>query len=81
MAAAYLRREPAPEERIEAALAQITAMYANAHRKKGASPYRIADFLLFDEAWKPEEPAEKEESFTAFALSFGMVKRRGNNHS
>lgn len=79
IAAAYLAKEPAPEERIEAALAQIAALYVNAHRRKGAAPHRIVDFLLFDDAWKPEQPAEQEESITAFALSFGMVKR-GNHH-
>jgi hypothetical protein len=79
MAAAYLAKEPAPEERLEATFAQACALYANAHRKKGAAPHRIADFLLFDDAWKPE-PADEDESITAFALSFGMVKRRGDHH-
>jgi hypothetical protein len=78
--AEFLAKEPAPPVRIEASVAQLAAIYANAHRRKGAAPHKVSDFLLFDDAWQPAEPAEKEESIADFALSFGVVKRHGNNH-
>lgn len=53
----YLSREPAPDERIEIALAQIATMYANTHRAKDRPPAKIADFLAPRDVWK-QVPAE-----------------------
>lgn len=78
MLAQYLAKEPAPDERIEAAVAQLATIYVNAHRKKGTAPHSVSDLMLFRDAWKVEE-AEPDESIEAFAMSFGGVKR-GNNH-
>lgn len=77
--AEYLSHEPCGDDRTEIAVAQLAAIYVNAHRQKGAQPRRISDFLLFHDAWKSadEEPAE---SLDAFALSLG-AKRVGNDHS
>lgn len=72
--AEFLSKEPAAEDRIEASLAQLAALYVNAHRKPGSQPHRIREFLLFDDAWKAED-SEPEDSLEAFALSFGQVKR------
>lgn len=49
--AAYLAREPAPDERIEIAVAHLSAIYTNAHLQKGSEQKPIADFLLFRKAW------------------------------
>lgn len=72
----FLHKEPSPGDRVEVAIAQITTLYYNMHRKRGTPPYKISDFLLYRDAWKQEEK-EPEESPATFALSFGMVKRRG----
>jgi len=50
--ATYLSREPAPDERIELALAQIATMYANSHRPKDRPPAKLVDFLPARDAWK-----------------------------
>lgn len=50
--ATYLSREPAPDERIELALAQIATMYANSHRPKDRPPAKIVDFLAPRDVWK-----------------------------
>lgn len=49
----YLSREPAPAERAEYASAHLACMYANAHRSKGKGEYKLENFLLFRDAWKP----------------------------
>lgn len=43
---AYYRVEPFGEERADLRIAQLTAVTANAHRKKSAKPFKIQDFLL-----------------------------------
>lgn len=73
--AEYMAREPAPDERIEIAVAQLCATYVNAHRKKGAPAHPVVDFLPFRDAWKVDEP---EESIFDLAMSFGAVKRADN---
>lgn len=54
--AEYLGREPAPDERIEYAIAQNSALFANANRRKDSAPAKLTDFMLFREAWKKPEP-------------------------
>lgn len=68
--AEYLSHEPAPEERIEYAVAQLCAMYASAHKGKGAKAPHVTDFMLFRNVWKQV----KEETISEFASSFGGVK-------
>lgn len=75
MLSQYLAREPAPDERIEYAVAQLAAMYANAHRGKGKPPYKITDFMLFRNAWKTEQEATLSEIIE----SFGGVSRADNH--
>ena len=47
----YLAREPSPVERVETAIAHLTAIYVNAHQSKGRAPTKISDFLLYRGAW------------------------------
>lgn len=47
----YLSNEPAPEERLELAVAQLTALLFNVNRGNSQS-LGAADFLLFKDAWK-----------------------------
>lgn len=74
MLAAFLSREPFPEYRQEIGLAQLAAIHVNSNRKKGAAPHKVAEFMPFDDAWKPKEDDEPE-SLDAFAMSLGAVKR------
>lgn len=48
--AKFLEREPTPEQRIEVAIAHLTQIYVNAHKKGGQVP--IEKFMLFRNAWK-----------------------------
>jgi hypothetical protein len=50
----YLAREPAPVERVEVMLAQLTAYFVKVHQSKGGSERKISDFLPYLKAW-PEE--------------------------
>lgn len=49
--AAFLQREPMPEERAEVGIAQLTAAFGAVHRRAGSPAPRIGDFLLFRDAW------------------------------
>jgi hypothetical protein len=49
--AAFLAKEPAPDERIEIAVAQLTALGANMMRGRGQPAKSTADFLLFRDPW------------------------------
>ena len=52
--AQYLSRIPPPDDRSEAQLAQLAAMYSNSHRAQGSAPLKLADFLLFKDPWAQE---------------------------
>ncbi len=79
--AEYLAHEPAPDERVEYAVSQIAAIYVNAHRKKGASPHPLSDFLLFRDAWKRgDDKSNGDSSIHALAMSLGGTKR-ATDHS
>jgi len=60
----YLSKCPAPEERIEFALAHLSAIYVNAHRNKAQEAKKIADFMLFADAWR-EDDAPDEQGYSA----------------
>lgn len=47
----FLRHEPVVEERIEIALAQLSANYATVHRPEGADPARLSDYLMYRDVW------------------------------
>lgn len=74
--AEFLRKEPCGEDRVEIAIAELAAIYVNAHRKKGAQPHKVDEFLLFHNAWKADDP-EPDEGLGGLLLSFGKVRKRG----
>lgn len=49
--AAYLAIEPAPEERIELAIAQLTALWAHSKKPQGSEYAGPGQFLMFRDAW------------------------------
>lgn len=51
--AEYLSREPVPEVRIEQGIAQVCALIVNSMRSKETQPSKLADFLLYRDAFKP----------------------------
>lgn len=66
--AAYLAREPAPEERIEFGLAQLAAIYVNANRGKSSPARKVVDFMPFHNPWKSSKPAESSGRYSALDL-------------
>lgn len=63
--AQYLAKLPAPDERIEFALANLACMYGNTHRKPGSSPRKLGEFMLFkQDPWKAE--ADEESGMAVF---------------
>lgn len=72
----YLSREPAPIERIEYALAQLSAIQINSNLAKGSPAKKTADLLMFRDAWKKEEDEGEEGSIEEFATAIGAVRRR-----
>lgn len=61
---AYLAREPASADRIEIAIAYLTALTANLNRGKDAPARKIEKFMLFRNAWKSKEEQEGQEAFS-----------------
>lgn len=51
---AYHERLPFDDEGVSVPLAQLAAMYANAHRKEGSEPLPLSDFLPFMPRYEPE---------------------------
>lgn len=51
----YLSKVPAPEERAEYMLAQLTSKLINSKIGKAGSPTRLQDFLLFKDAFTDPE--------------------------
>lgn len=58
----FLAREPAPDQRIEVAIAQLSAIWVNANRdpRKQPIPVSLDQFLL----WK-QDPWEREAEIAA----------------
>jgi hypothetical protein len=50
--AGYLTHDRFPMERIEIAIAHLHCSWANMHRKKGAAPIKLGEFMLFSDAWE-----------------------------
>ena len=75
--AAYLARERAPWERVEIAVAQLCALFANVNRKKGSKALTTSDFLLFKDAWdyRPETgDANLDDDISRIIQVFGKDK-------
>lgn len=47
----YLARQPSPSERIERAIAHLSAIYFNGHRAEGSPARTVADFLPYLDPW------------------------------
>lgn len=75
MYAAFLAVEPSPDERIEIAIAQLTALAANRTRNKGAQAVSTADFLLFRDPWG-ERPSLADQQIASTLDSIGRKKRK-----
>lgn len=60
---AYFAIEPWGEERADLRAALLTCLTANLNRKKGAPPYRPADFMPYRE---PEKQETKDAELRAF---------------
>ncbi|MDQ3288652.1 MAG: hypothetical protein M3Q42_10420 [Pseudomonadota bacterium] len=58
----FLQHEPAPEQKIEAAIAKLEQTYVNMHLKKGAASIPLERFLMFRNAWQSE--ALRSERYT-----------------
>lgn len=43
----YLAKQPAAEDRVEIAVARMTAIYANAHRGRADAEFGVRDFLPY----------------------------------
>lgn len=54
---AFLRVEPSPEDRIEQAIARLTAQHYNRTRQEGEEGKGVADFLPFATAWSAPAPS------------------------
>lgn len=49
---AFLSIEPAEGSRIEAMLAQLTAIYVGAHQSQGSVAPSLEKFMIYRDAWK-----------------------------
>jgi hypothetical protein len=72
--AEYMSKEPAPDDRLEFALAAIQAMYVNSHRKQDAPAHNVKDFMLFLDPWG-EQKAEEESKISDLAGEFGIFNQ------
>lgn len=72
----YLRKEPAPVERVEYGLAQLAAIQVNMNRKKGTAAHTVNDFMLFSSAWgKPKESQQETIGPAEMAAMIGARMR------
>lgn len=67
--AEYLAKEPAPDERIEYAVAQLSSIYVNGHRKQGAEAIPLGEFLMFRKAWESAD-LQAEDRYSDVDRSF-----------
>lgn len=58
----YLARDPAPTERVEVMLAQLTAYFVKANQGKGGGEKKVSDFLLYRNAWPDESDGRYNET-------------------
>lgn len=47
----YLAREPAPVERLEVAIARLTAIFVNSKQQNGTPPKKVTDYMCYLQAW------------------------------
>lgn len=73
--AAFLSVEPGLDERVEIAVAQLTALTANLHRGKHQSAKPVADFLLFRDPWN-ERPSIADQQVASKLDSIGRKRKK-----
>jgi hypothetical protein len=56
----YLAKQPAAEDRIEIAVARLTATYVNAHLREGTKAVETTDYLAYHDPWSKEVVADPE---------------------
>lgn len=69
--AEYLAKSPSAEFRIEATVAQLAAIYRNAHVAEGTTPKGPSDFLLFKK--DPWDTSEGDDPMDVFASIAGAI--------
>lgn len=72
----YLRKEPAPIERVEYGLAQLAAIQVNMNRKKGTAAHTVNDFMLFSSAWGGPKEAQAQQATIGPAEMAAMIGAR-----
>lgn len=50
----FVQKEPSAFDRVEIAIARLTAMYAAYHRPSGARVPKVSDYLPYMNAWPIE---------------------------
>lgn len=75
--AEYLRKEPAPDEKLEYMVAYAIATYVNSNRARGTEAKPITDFMLFRNAWSVVEEGDDqpETDLLTVARQMGAVIR------
>jgi len=68
----YLARQPAPDERIEIAVATLCAMFRNANRGEGEQPVQVDDFLPYMNPWAPPKQERYSDVDRSFMAAFGV---------
>ncbi len=68
----YLSRQPAPEERIEVAVATLCALFRNRHRSENEQAFEVEQFMPYRNPWA-EAPADRySEVDRSFFAAFGV---------
>lgn len=57
----YFAREPSPEEKLEYAIANLTAIFVQCNSKKGAKKSKLSDYLLFRKVWEYQPNSGNED--------------------
>lgn len=78
--AGFLTHDRFPMERIEIAIQHLHSAYTNAHRKRGATPIKLSEFMLFVDAWEykhdskdPNLNSDVDQIIKAFTASGAKV--------
>lgn len=68
----YLAAQPAPEERIELAVAQLCAMFANVHRRQGSAAIEVSEFLPYRDPFRAVDADRYSDVDRSFLAAFGV---------
>lgn len=59
---AFLSKEPAPDQRVEIAVARLCELFASAWGKPGSTPPTVMTFLPFHGVWNKPTPGDARYS-------------------